>query len=253
LDASPSFRSVRILGTRVDDVDQAQAAGLIMAMALAAPGRPWHVVTVNPEFVIRARRDPAFHAVLEAADLALPDGVGLIWASRILRTPLRGRATGVQTTLDLAALAGARGMSFFLLGAAPGVAEAAAARLVTHAPGLRIAGTYAGSPAAEEEEEIVARVRQGGPDFLFVAFGAPQQDLWIARNRERLGVRVAMGVGGTFDYLSGRVPWPSAAWRRLGLEWLYRLVHQPWRWRRMLALPQFAFLVLVSRLRGESR
>ena len=250
MNATSRVGSVRILGTRVDDVDQAQAAALIMAMALAANGPTRQVVTVNPEFVIRARRDAAFHAVLEAADLALPDGVGLIWASYILGTPLRGRATGVQTTLDLAALAGARGMSFYLLGAAPGVAEAAAAHLVTHAPGLRIAGTYAGSPAPEEEEEIVARIRQAAPDFLFVAFGAPQQDLWIARNRERLGVRVAMGVGGTFDYLSGRVPWPPAPWRRLGLEWLYRLIHQPWRWRRMLALPQFALLVLASRLRG---
>lgn len=244
---------MRILGTRVDDVDQAQAAGLIMAMASTASGRARQVVTVNPEFVMRARRDPAFRAVLEEADLALPDGVGLIWASHILGTPLRGRATGVQTTLDLALLAGAQGMSFYLLGGAPGVAEAAAARLVTHAPGLRIAGTYAGSPAPEEEDEIVARIRQAAPDLLFVAYGAPHQDLWIARNRERLGVRVAMGVGGTFDYLSGRVRWPSATWRRLGLEWLYRLVHQPWRWRRMLALPQFALLVFATRLRGEPK
>jgi len=250
LDATLSFRSVRILGTRVDNVDQAQAAALIMALAQDASGRSRQVVTVNPEFIIRARRDPAFHAVLEAADLALPDGVGVIWASHILDTPLRGRATGVQTTLDLAELAGTEGMSFFLLGGAPGVAEGAAARLVTHAPGLRIAGTFSGSPAPEEEDSIIARIRQAAPDFLFVAFGAPQQDLWIARNRERLGVRVAMGVGGTFDYLSGRVPWPSAAWRRLGLEWLYRLIRQPWRWRRMLALPQFALLVFASRLRG---
>ncbi len=249
MDALAGASPVRILGVRVDDVDQAEAADRIMALSAAA--RPLQVVTVNPEFVIMARSNAAFAAVLERAGLALPDGVGLIWASHILGRPLRGRATGVQTTLDLAARAGELGLSFYLLGGEPGVAEAAAARLVTHAPGLHIAGTDAGSPAPEEEDELVARINQAEPDFLLVAYGAPQQDLWIARNLGRLRVRVAMGVGGTLDYLSGRVQWPPASWRRLGLEWLYRLLHQPWRWRRMLALPRFAFLVFASRMRGR--
>jgi N-acetylglucosaminyldiphosphoundecaprenol N-acetyl-beta-D-mannosaminyltransferase len=133
------------------------------------------------------------------------------------------------------------------------VAEQAAAQLVTRAPGLRIVGTYAGSPAPEEEDEIVERIRSVAPDVLLVAYGAPQQDVWIARNRERLGVPVAIGVGGTLDYLSGRVPWAPASWRRMGLEWLYRLIHQPWRWRRMFALPHFALAVVGSRLRREQR
>lgn len=248
MSAATGVESIRILGVRIDNVDQAQAADRIMALVMT--GRPHQVVTVNPEFVMRARRDADFRAVLEAASLALPDGVGIVWASYILGTPLRGRATGVQTTLDLAVRAGEQGLSIFLLGGAPGVAEEAAARLVTHAPGLRIAGTYAGSPAPEEEDEIVARIRGAAPDLLLVAYGAPQQDLWIARNQARLGVPLAMGIGGTLDYLSGRVQWPPAIWRRLGLEWLYRLLHQPWRWRRMLALPRFAFLVFASRLRG---
>ncbi len=249
MNATRGVGSVRILGVRVDDVDQAEAADRIMDLAVA--GRSHLVVTVNPEFVMTARHNATFRTALEGADLALPDGVGLIWASRILGTPLRGRATGVQTTLDLATRAGQRGMSFYLLGGAPGVAEAAAARLVTHAPGLHIAGTYAGSPAPEEEDEIVARIRQAAPDFLFVAYGAPQQEMWSARNLQRLGVPVVMGVGGTLDYLSGHVKWPPTVWRRLGLEWLYRLLHQPWRWRRMLALPRFALMVFASRLRGK--
>jgi len=232
-------------------VDLAGAVDQILTCA--ALGRPHQIVTLNPEFVMLAQHDGAFRAVLEAADLALPDGVGLLLAARFLGTPLRGRATGVETTLALAARAAERGMSFFLLGAAPGVAEEAAARLVSLAPGLRIAGTYAGSPAPEEEAEIVERIRRAAPDFLLVAYGAPQQDLWIARNLQRLGVPVAMGVGGTYDYISGRAPWAPATWRRLGLEWLHRLIHQPWRWRRMLALPRFAFAVLASRLRGGQR
>ena len=248
MNVETGIQSIRILGVRVDNLDQDQA--IVHLLALAATGRPHHVVTVNPEFVMMAQRDPAFRAVLEAADLALPDGIGLLWAARLQGTPLRGRATGSDTLVQLAPAAGARGLSFYLLGAAPGVAEEAAARLVSQAPGLRIAGTYAGSPSPAEEAEIVERVRQTAPDFLFVAYGAPQQELWIARNLKRLGVPVAMGVGGAFDYISGRVPRAPESWRRLGLEWFYRLLHQPWRWRRMLALPRFGLAVLGYRLRS---
>ncbi len=246
---APMAPEVRILGVRTDNVDLPKAVERILM--LAASGSPHQVVTVNPEFVMLAQDDAAFRAALEQADLALPDGVGLVLAARVLGTPLYGRATGVETTLTLADAAARRGLSFYLLGAAPGVAEAAAARLVMRAPGLRIAGTYAGSPALEEEDAIVERIRRAAPDFLLVAFGAPQQDLWIARNLRRLGVPVAMGIGGTLDYISGRVPWAPALWRRCGLEWLHRLIHQPWRWRRMLALPRFALYVLGSRLQGR--
>ncbi len=239
---------VRILGVRIDNVDLAAAVPRLLSMA--ASGRPHHVVTVNPEFIMIAQRDAVFREVLERADLALPDGVGILHAARVLGRPLRGRATGVDTVLALADASEKHPVSFFLLGGQPGVAEEAAARLVTRAPSLRIAGTYAGSPRPEEEDTIVALVRRAAPDFLFVAYGAPQQDLWIARNLQRLGVPVAMGVGGVFDYVSGRVPWAPATWRRLGFEWLYRLIHQPWRWRRMLALPRFALAVLLARLRG---
>lgn len=241
--------AIRILGVRVDNLDLAQAVDRILAFV--EEGRPRQVVTLNPEFVMRAQHDAVFRAVLEGADLAVPDGVGLLLAARYLGTPLRGRATGVEITLTLAARAAERGLTLYLLGAQPGVAEEAAAQLGKRAPGLRIAGTYAGSPSLEEETEIVERIRKAAPDILLVAYGAPQQDLWIARNLERLAVPVAIGVGGVFDYLSGRVPWAPASWRRLGLEWLYRLVHQPWRWRRMLALPRFTLAVLVSRLRGR--
>jgi N-acetylglucosaminyldiphosphoundecaprenol N-acetyl-beta-D-mannosaminyltransferase len=241
--------AVSILGVRLDNLDQVEAIHRLLAFA--ATRETHHAVTVNPEFVMEAQRNAAFRAVLATADLALPDGVGLAWAARTLGTPLRGRATGVDTLLGLAPYAAQQGLSFYLLGAAPGIAEEAAQRLMALAPGLRIAGTYAGSPAPEEEEEIVARVRQAAPDFLFVAYGAPQQDLWIARNLARLQVPVAMGVGGTFDYVSGRVPRAPGGWRRLGLEWLYRLLRQPWRWRRMLALPRFVLAVVVARLQNR--
>jgi N-acetylglucosaminyldiphosphoundecaprenol N-acetyl-beta-D-mannosaminyltransferase len=179
--------------------------------------------------------------------------VGIIWAARILGRPIPERTTGVMLVPLLAELAAREGYRLFLLGAAPGVAEAAGRVLTERYPGLTIVGTYAGSPAPEEAAAITTRITASEAEILFVAFGAPQQDLWIARNAGRLPVvRLAMGVGGVYDYLSGRVPLAPPLWRRLGLEWLYRLIHQPWRWRRMLALPRFVLAVLGQKW-AESR
>jgi N-acetylglucosaminyldiphosphoundecaprenol N-acetyl-beta-D-mannosaminyltransferase len=166
----------------------------------------------------------------------------------VLGRPLRGRTTGVGLTEALAALAARQGYRLFLLGAAPGVAAEAGRIWAARYPGLQIAGAYPGSPAEDEREEIAARIAAGAADLLFVAFGAPAQDLWIARNRAALPtVRLAMGVGGVFDYVTGRAPLAPPLVRRVGLEWLYRLYRQPWRWRRQLALPIFALAVLGQR------
>jgi N-acetylglucosaminyldiphosphoundecaprenol N-acetyl-beta-D-mannosaminyltransferase len=207
-------------------------------------GRPHHVVTVNPEFIMAAQKNAEFYRVLNAAHLALPDGIGVVWACRLMGYPLTERVTGVDTVQAVARLAARRRWRLFLLGAAPGIAEQAAAVLQRANPGLQIAGTYAGSPAPAEEDHIVEMVRAAAPHFLFVAYGAPQQDLWIARNLARLGVPVAMGVGGTFDFLAGKARRAPAWMQRAGLEWLYRLMQEPRRWRRMLALPRFALCVL---------
>lgn len=243
-------RRVSILGVTVDNVTMAEAIERIVAFA--ASGAFHHAVTVNPEFIMLARRDANFAQTLAAADLALPDGVGLIWAARRQGAPLRERVAGVDIVDQTAAAAAKDGLRLFLLGAQTGVAEAAGAVLRQRYNGLHVVGAYAGSPAVEEEEAILQRVAAAQPNILFVAYGAPQQDLWIARNRRRLFVGLAMGVGGAFDFIAGRArrapPWV----RRLGLEWLHRLIHEPWRWRRMLALPRFALAVLLER-RGRSR
>ncbi|GAB4400427.1 MAG: WecB/TagA/CpsF family glycosyltransferase [Anaerolineales bacterium] len=239
-------QTVRFLGIPVHNVDSREALQILDAFIRER--KPRQVVTVNPEFVMAARRDAAFRDVLLHADLSLPDGVGLLLGARILGTPLKERVTGVDTVMRVAALAAERGYRLYLLGAAPGVAEEAARRLVQANPGLTIAGTYAGSPAPDEEDAIVARITAATPDVLFVAYGAPKQDLWIARNLARLGVPMAMGVGGAFDFIAGRAKRAPLWMQRMGLEWLHRLIHQPWRWRRMLALPQFLFAVIADRL-----
>lgn len=238
-----TIASVNILGVRVDNVTQAEA--LALAMHYLQAGGTHQVVTVNPEFVMEARRNPAFAAVLAAADLATPDGFGLLLAARYLGTPLRGRATGVELTLGLARYAAETGARVFLLGAAPGVAAAAAAQLQMQLPALQIVGTYAGSPHPRHEPFLRQIICAAQPDLLLVAYGHPQQDLWIARNQPYLGVPLAMGVGGTFDYLAGRVPRAPRWMRQLGLEWLFRLVRQPQRLPRILtAVPRFAWAVI---------
>ena len=243
--------AVRILGVRVDNVTT--EGTLDMLERFVAEGCPHQVVTVNPEFIVEAQHDAQFRAALEGADLALPDGVGLMWASRLLGRPLRQRVTGSDTVPLIARLCARRGYRIFLLGAAPGVAKEAAAVLTRDNPGLQIVGTYAGSPAPSEEDEIIARIGRASPEFLFVAYGAPRQDLWIRRNFERLGVPVSMGVGGTLDFIAGMAVRAPRWMRRVGLEWLHRLCRQPWRWRRMLALPRFGYLVIKQRLSVGAR
>ena len=234
------IESVEILGVRVDDVTTAETLDLVAAFV--ASGMPHQIVTVNPEFVMEAQRNAPFRVLIEEAALSLPDGAGLLWASRRIGHPLRERVTGSDTLPLLAALAAERGYRVYLLGAAPGVAEKAAAALKRANPGLQVVGAYAGSPGPAEDDDLVARVRAAAPQLLFVAYGAPRQDLWIRRNLARLDVPVCMGVGGAFDFVAGVVPRAPGWMRRHGLEWLYRLVCQPWRWRRMAVLPRFAWL-----------
>lgn len=223
--------AITLLGVRIDDVTMdetiAHIAGLIAA------GETHQVVTVNPEFVMTAQQDAAFKAVLNEAALAVPDGVGLRLAARLTRQTLRGHVPGVELCERIAAGSARHGWRLYLLGAAPGVAEEAAAALGRRFAGVVIAGCFAGSPRPADEPEIRARLQAARPDVLLVAYGAPAQDLWIARNQPQLSIPVAIGVGGTFDYLSGRVPRAPRWLRRLGLEWLFRLIRQPWRWRRI--------------------
>lgn len=238
-----------ILGVRVHNVDYERTLNLMVQFIES--GLPHQVATVNPEFIMRARRDAEFMDVLRQADLCLPDGVGILWAGRLLGRPFKARVTGVDTIRRLVGIAAQQGYRVFLLGAAPGVADRAAEVLCEAHPDLIVAGTYAGSPAVEEEEGIGQRILDARPHILLVAYGAPAQDKWICRTRERLNVPLAVGVGGTLDFISG-VSRRAPAWARgLGLEWLHRLYWEPWRWRRMTSLPLFALRVAGQRLSGD--
>ncbi len=236
---------VTILGVPVDAVTYDSWLALVERwLQDRRIGRPHHVCTVNPEFIMIAQKDPNFFNVLQRADLCIPDGVGLLWAARRLGHPLPERVTGSDGVPLIAERAAREGWRLFFLGAQPGVADRAAEILMARHPGLKIVGTYSGSPAPYEEDELVEQVNASGADILFVAYGAPVQDKWIARNLPRLRVKMAMGVGGAFDFIAGVVPRAPLWMQRLGLEWLYRLYLQPRRIRRMLRLPRFVLAVL---------
>ncbi|MEM7116528.1 MAG: WecB/TagA/CpsF family glycosyltransferase [Chloroflexota bacterium] len=206
------------------------------------------LATTNPEFVMAAQRDDVFREVLKTADLCLADGIGLIYAANILGTPLPERIPGSEFVYHLAQLCAENSWRLFLLGGQEGVAEATAAVFQSRYPTIQIAGTYAGSPDPAENDAIVERINASRADVLFVAYGAPKQDKWIARNRDRLTtVRVAIGVGGAFDFVSGRLVRAPRWVQNLSLEWLYRLIQEPWRWRRMLALPRFVLRIFATR------
>jgi len=231
----------RVLGVRVDCVDMKTALARIESF-VDAGGR--HLVaTVNPEFVMRAGDDREFARVLESADLCLADGSGVVWAARRQGCALAGPVTGVDLVPRLAALCAKRKFRLFLLGAAPGVADELARRLKDEHPGLLVAA-HSGSPDPAADEETLGRIESERPQVLLVAYGAPRQELWVDRIGERLtGVAVAIGVGGAFDYLTGRVPRAPLWMRRVGMEWLFRLARQPWRIRRMAVLPAYALRV----------
>ncbi len=237
-----------ILGIPVDHLTLAQAVDQMAGMIAA--GGAHQVATINPEFVMAAQQNLPFRTVLQQADLCVADGVGLLLAARWQKRPLPERVTGNELLQALAERAAAAGWSFFFLGAAPGVAESAAAALQHSWPALRIAGCYAGSPRPEEAAAIIERVRTASPDILLVAYGAPAQDVWIARCQTTLQVPLAIGVGGAFDFLAGRVPRAPRWMQCWGLEWLFRLLRQPWRWRRMLSLPRFAWAAWQERQRA---
>ena len=237
------MNQARVLGVRVDCLDM--EASLDRIEQFVDAGGSHLVATVNPEFVMRARADKDFARVLESADLCLADGSGVVWAARRQGCAMREAVTGVDLIPPLAALCARRGFRLFLLGAAPGVADDLAARLRGQHPGLEVA-VHAGSPDRSADAETLALIRAHTPQVLLVAYGHPKQELWIDRMRDSLGVAVAMGVGGSFDYLTGRIPRAPAWMRRAGLEWLFRLVRQPWRVRRMAVLPIYALRVLRS-------
>jgi len=258
LETRPPTRRPEIGGVPIDPVDLDQAVD--HAMRTVAAGAFAQICTVNLDFLVNARRDPATRAVLRDGELNLADGAPVVWLGRVLGSPLPGRVAGSDLIPRLAASAAESGARIFFLGGENGNAKVAAERLVARYPGLRVAGVHEPARAALadiDDDDIVRRLDESGADILLVAFGHPKQDKWIARNRHRLPVSVAIGVGCTFDLIAGRRTRAPGWMQRTGLEWLFRLVHEPSR----LGLRYFldgwclltVFLPMTLRQRGLAR
>jgi N-acetylglucosaminyldiphosphoundecaprenol N-acetyl-beta-D-mannosaminyltransferase len=245
--------SIKILGVRIDDVTYEETIALIVRWideARAGHGSPHVITTPNPEIVMAARRDPSFRALLGRTAINVPDGVGLLLAARLRRRRFRDHVRGSDLVSRLAAVGAALGHRWYLLGAGDGIAQRAADALQQRFPGLIVAGAEPGSPRPEDDPATWAMIRAAGPvDLILVAYGAPNQERWLARSLGPLGIPVGIGVGGVFNFLSGAIPRAPRWMQRLELEWLHRLIMQPSRWRRQARLPAFLALATLEALR----
>jgi len=238
---------VLLLGVPIDPLTRIDA--IVRIKNLLGAERQSHVMTPNNEMLVEATKNPAFRSVLQKSHLNLPDSMGLLFAARWTHQTLQERVPGVDTVEALLKTISSEHPVYFL-GAAEGVAQQAASALQVKNPHLKIAGTFSGHP---NDSTLIERINAAKPHLLLVAFGAPKQDMWIDQHLKNLPtVRVAMGVGGTFDFLAGKIKRAPAFMRSLGLEWLWRLLQEPRRigriWRAVIVFP-----VLILRFGSKAR
>jgi N-acetylglucosaminyldiphosphoundecaprenol N-acetyl-beta-D-mannosaminyltransferase len=237
---APVRKVIVILGIPVDDLDMDQTLERISTFVEIGhrTGRTHQVVTVNADFVVNAIKDPEVRFILQEADLATADGMPIVWGARLLGVNLSDRVAGADMVPLLAERAARQGYSIFLLGAEPGVAAQAAEILCKRYPELKIAGILAPpfSPVLEMDPALVDAVKAAQPDILMVAFGNPKQEKWVAMHRQKLGVPVMMGIGGSLDFLTGTTQRAPVWMQKTGLEWFHRLLQDPRRmWRRYIS------------------
>lgn len=238
------MEKVNILGVNVDKITYEEAVEAVYKM-LNEKGN--HAVfTPNSEILLMAYHDEEFAEVLNSADLLTADGIGVVYASRILKNPVPERVAGYDVACGIIKKIAESGHRLYMLGGKPGVAEMAEKNLKEEYPLLNIVGTHDGYFSPEEDEIVVQEINESGADLLFVCLGAPTQENWIYDNKDKLNCHVMMGIGGSLDVFAGTVQRAPHIWQKLGLEWLYRLIKEPKRFFRMLALPKFGFTVLFK-------
>jgi N-acetylglucosaminyldiphosphoundecaprenol N-acetyl-beta-D-mannosaminyltransferase len=232
-----NFEKTFLLGVGITNATEREVLEFIVT-GLEKSTEKYYVVTPNPEILVIADKNPKYKSILNGAKLALPDGIGMMVAAKLAAKPLKQRIHGVDLLEDLCKDISNRPITVGFLGAGPGVAEKTVECLKKKYPGLKV-----GMVASEWSEGL----KDKKVDLLFVAFGSPKQEIWIADNLDTLPAKVVVGVGGAFDFLSGKVTRAPLILRKLGLEWLFRLIVQPWRIKRQLSLIKFIFLVLKAK------
>ena len=236
----------QVMTITFDNITMEEALGTAMGH-IAARSR-CRVVTPNAEFALEAKKNPRFLKILNTSQLVLADGISVVLASKIIGDPMQGRVTGVGFAQALAAAMAKEGRSLYLLGAKPGVAEQAAEKLQQTYPGLKIAGTHDGY--FKDAAPVVEAINSAKPDALLVCLGAPKQEYFMEDYDGALEVPVMAGLGGSMDVLAGNVKRAPEFYQKHGLEWLYRLVKEPQRWRRMIKLPLYLLDALVWKIKG---
>ncbi|MBE1556054.1 WecB/TagA/CpsF family glycosyltransferase [Sporosarcina limicola] len=203
------------------------------------------IVAINPEKLMKAKEDPELKALLNRAEFQIPDGIGVIIASKLKKGNITARVTGVDMMDRIVREAARTGHAIYLYGAKPGVADKAAQKLKDTYPALIVAGTQDGYEP--DSEKVIQTINKAQPAILFVAMGSPKQEQWIEQYRDRLHPTLFQGVGGSFDVLAGNVKRAPAVFQRVGAEWLYRLLKEPSRLKRQMTLPKFLIKVLTQK------
>ena len=239
------MNKLNILGVKVDPITYQEA--LEQAKKMIDSGKKHYVVTPNPEMIVAAQNDSEFKEILNNADLSIADGVGLIKLARMSGKHFPQRISGVDFVQGLAGMAEEFGFSMFFLGGKAGVAKNAGDNLKKLFPKLKIVGSYSGNAQKDGDNDTIVTLKKEEIDILVVAFGHVKQEKWIKRNLPNLDVKLAIGVGGALDYISGSKRRAPIFIQKANLEWLYRLVSEPWRVKRQLSLPKFVYLMLKEK------
>ena len=237
---------IDVMGLKFDSMTMDEA--LSRAEALLRGDKAAYVVTPNAEIAYEALHDGQLREMLNGADLMLPDGAGVVLASKLLRTPVKQKVAGVDFAAGLLSILERNGQSLYLLGGKPGIGELAAQKMLEAHPQLRIAGIADGY--FQDEAPVIAKINASGADALFVCLGAPKQERFMVQHQQELQVHLMAGLGGSLDAFAGTVQRAPAWMIRLNLEWLYRLIREPKRFRRMLRLPKYLWAVMLKRIRG---
>ncbi|NMC35752.1 WecB/TagA/CpsF family glycosyltransferase [Candidatus Beckwithbacteria bacterium] len=242
-------QKISVLGVEVSQLNQQTVVPEILKLVMSK--KSVHIVTPNPEHIVQAQEDIAFKTALNQADIAIPDGIGLVWAMKRKSSAQKiERVTGVDLMLELCKVAEEKGWIVGLLGGASGVAKQTKQCLLDQLPSLKVIVLPYNIAFSDKDlnKQLAQKIAAKHIDVLFVALGAPKQELFISKYINYMStLKIAMGVGGAFDVISGRLKRPPVWLQRLGLEWLFRLYQEPWRWKRQTRLVEFVWRVLLSK------
>ncbi|MCT4611894.1 MAG: WecB/TagA/CpsF family glycosyltransferase [Clostridia bacterium] len=244
------MEKIKVLGVNFSNLKMTEVIDRVLGYL--KEDRLHTIYTPNPEILMRAEKDEEFRAILNVSDLVIPDGIGVIIASKILGNPLKERVPGYDTVQNIFGQVCYLEKSVYFLGAGPGIAETAAKNMAEKYPGLKIAGFRDGYFKPEDEEKVIEEINKTNPDILIVGFGAPKQEKFIFRNREKLNAKIAIGAGGSIDGMSGKFKRAPLMWQKMGFEWLYRVILEPKRIKRIaFVIPAFLIKIFILKLKGD--